>query len=215
MKDHYAILQCTPLSSLQEIRRQYRKLAQLHHPDKNPHDPYASARFQDILEAYETLSRPDKKAQWLEERWLRQFHQQSTGDAQFLTPHGILQKVVAFDRYLSTQDAFRSDKLGLSRQLLQLVSTEHLQCLQQYPEPEVSKTIIHFLLAAAKQVDYPSLSELWPKLESLAGEEITLIKQIQQTKQSIDNQRRLDALTIPVLLLTTAILCLCIYLFSK
>lgn len=61
MKDYYAILECTPMSTRDEIKRRYRKLAQQFHPDKNQDDKYAESRFHDIKEAYETLTQPAKK----------------------------------------------------------------------------------------------------------------------------------------------------------
>jgi DnaJ family protein C protein 7 len=39
-----------------DIKRAYRRLAIVHHPDKNPDDETAAERFKDVGEAYETLS---------------------------------------------------------------------------------------------------------------------------------------------------------------
>lgn len=57
-KDYYKILGITKDADDKEIKKAYRKLAVIHHPDKNPGDEAAEARFKDIGEAYETLSDP-------------------------------------------------------------------------------------------------------------------------------------------------------------
>src|SRR5436190_16727643 len=44
-----------------EIRRAYRRLARRYHPEVNPGDDEAEALFRRIVEAYETLSHPDKR----------------------------------------------------------------------------------------------------------------------------------------------------------
>jgi molecular chaperone DnaJ len=44
-----------------QIKKKYRKLAMQHHPDKNPDDETAEAKFKEITEAYEVLSDPEKK----------------------------------------------------------------------------------------------------------------------------------------------------------
>jgi hypothetical protein len=55
MKDYYAILGVGREADAIEIKRSYRKLAILYHPDKNP-DASAEALFKEINEAYEILS---------------------------------------------------------------------------------------------------------------------------------------------------------------
>lgn len=53
---YYDLLEIKTDASELEIKKAYRKLAIKHHPDKNPDDPEASARFQAIGEAYQVLS---------------------------------------------------------------------------------------------------------------------------------------------------------------
>lgn len=57
-KDYYKILEIDKSANENQIKKAYRKLAIVHHPDKNPGDENAEARFKDIGEAYETLSDP-------------------------------------------------------------------------------------------------------------------------------------------------------------
>jgi DnaJ family protein C protein 7 len=57
-KDYYKILGVEKTADDNTIKKAYRKLAIVHHPDKNPGDQQAEARFKDISEAYETLSDP-------------------------------------------------------------------------------------------------------------------------------------------------------------
>ncbi len=61
--DYYQILGVTYAASQQEIKRAYRKLAVIYHPDKNP-DPAAENIFKNINEAYDVLSDPAKKSRY-------------------------------------------------------------------------------------------------------------------------------------------------------
>lgn len=61
MKDYYYFLGVSRDASADEIRRAYRKLSLKYHPDKNDNDPYFSQRFQEVLEAYETLEDTDRR----------------------------------------------------------------------------------------------------------------------------------------------------------
>jgi molecular chaperone DnaJ len=60
-KDFYTILGVTKSSSAEEIKKAYRKLAMLHHPDKNLGNKKAEEKFKEISEAYDILSDPTKK----------------------------------------------------------------------------------------------------------------------------------------------------------
>src|SRR5215216_3052708 len=63
-KDYYATLGVTKSSTEKEIKQAYRKLARKHHPDVNPGDKGAEAKFKEINEAYEVLGDPDKRKKY-------------------------------------------------------------------------------------------------------------------------------------------------------
>lgn len=62
--DYYKVLGLDKGASISEIKKAYRKLARKHHPDLNPNDKEAQAKFQQINEANEVLSDPEKKKKY-------------------------------------------------------------------------------------------------------------------------------------------------------
>ena len=60
--DYYEVLTVSRDASDSELKTAYRKLAMQYHPDRNPNDPSAEAKFKECSEAYSVLSDPDKRA---------------------------------------------------------------------------------------------------------------------------------------------------------
>jgi curved DNA-binding protein CbpA len=64
-RDHYQILGIDPKASEDEIRKAYKKLARIYHPDLNPKRPRsAHDRFRRLQEAYDVLSDPISRQQY-------------------------------------------------------------------------------------------------------------------------------------------------------
>lgn len=63
-KDYYAILGVSKTASADEIKKTFRRLARKYHPDMNPGDKQAEARFKEVSEAYEVLSDPEKRQKY-------------------------------------------------------------------------------------------------------------------------------------------------------
>ena len=63
-KDYYQILGVSKNATDDEIKKAYRKLARKLHPDLNPNDKEAHKKFQEVNEANEVLSDPEKRKKY-------------------------------------------------------------------------------------------------------------------------------------------------------
>ena len=63
-RDYYEVLGVSKSASADEIKSAYRKLAMKYHPDRNPGDEEAKAKFQEASEAYEVLSNDEKRQRY-------------------------------------------------------------------------------------------------------------------------------------------------------
>ncbi len=63
-RDFYEILGLSRNAKPEEIKKAYRQKALKYHPDKNPGDATAEAKFKEAAEAYEVLSNPEKKSRY-------------------------------------------------------------------------------------------------------------------------------------------------------
>ncbi len=69
-KDYYAALGVAKDADAATIKKAYRKLARDLHPDKNPGNAQAEARFKEVSEAYDVLSDTKRRAEYDEARRL-------------------------------------------------------------------------------------------------------------------------------------------------
>src|ERR687887_127765 len=63
-KDYYSTLGVAKTATEKEVKQAFRKLARKFHPDVNPGDKTAEAKFKEINEAYEVLGDPEKRKKY-------------------------------------------------------------------------------------------------------------------------------------------------------
>jgi DnaJ-class molecular chaperone len=73
-KDYYEILELDKNATQEDIKKSYRKLSLLHHPDKNNNSQESINKIQDINEAYEILSNQEKKMMYDNQQNGMMFH---------------------------------------------------------------------------------------------------------------------------------------------
>ncbi|NWV46167.1 DNJB8 protein, partial [Daphoenositta chrysoptera] len=101
MVDYYKVLGVQKEASRDDIRKSYHKLALKWHPDKNPRNKEeAEKRFKEIIEAYETLSDPEKRLVYdksVEETRIHRERAAAGYNSSFASHHGFPHPEEAFE----------------------------------------------------------------------------------------------------------------------
>jgi curved DNA-binding protein CbpA len=214
LKDYYTILELPPSASLDEIKKAYRRLALIYHPDKKGNDPYSIAQFTEIKEAYETLTHPVKKDLYLQQRWYAQSIGQKRKQ-EVVTPVTVLKQLLELDRYSSRLDVHRMDKEGLYQYLLSLLSNENILTLNSFHEESVNKEIINSALKIGHYLTLHNAKNIAERLKKITGGNTELSDKIdefisRETRNDYWEQRRVWIIAIIV-----AILCVGIFVLAK
>lgn len=63
-RDYYEVLGVSKTVTAEEVKKAYRKLAMQYHPDRNPGDAEAEAKFKEVSEAFEVVADPEKRERY-------------------------------------------------------------------------------------------------------------------------------------------------------
>lgn len=214
LKDYYGLLEIETSATLQEIKKAYRKLALRYHPDKNQNDPYATAQFAAIKEAYEVLTHPSKKEYYLQQRW----YNQSAGirkTQDVITPVTVLKQSLELDKYVSTLDVFRLDKEGLKQYVLDLLPGSTIEELKKFNETETIREIVSTILRILHPLPKFFTNEITTRLSRLAERDEKADQLVAEFIRKTERKNRLEKYSLILIITVTIILCGLIYLAGR
>ena len=214
LKDYYTILQLPPSASLDEIKKAYRRLAHIYHPDKKGNDPYAAAQFTEIKEAYETLTHPAKKDLYLQQRWYAQSMGQRKKQ-EIATPVTVLKQLLELDRYTSRLDVHRMDKEGLYQYLISLFSDSTILMLNSFHEESVNKEIIHTSLKTGHYLTLNNAKDLAEKLKKIAEGNTDLSTNIEEFIHRASRNEYWEKRRVWIIAIIVALLCAGIFIIAS
>ena len=213
LKDHYRILGLPPSATQAEIRKAYRRLASELHPDKTQNDPYAKEKFHAVKEAYETLTNPQKKQEYLQQRW----YQQAVGqkmNSTVLTPETMLQQSLELEKHIRSIDHYRMDKEGLATQMAEWLSDDRIRILNGFEDARANDLIVASVLRCieplGKKQEEPLLAALRKLKVSPAGDAAILaFEAARKYSHSWDRYK------VWLMLLLVLAICLMIFFFAQ
>lgn len=211
-KDYYSIIGLGPSASLADIKKAYRELAMIYHPDKNQGDLYALARFNEIKEAYDVLTDPRRKQAYLQQRW-KNNAAGIKGGSEINTPVRLLKAVLDLDRHFSKVDVHRLDRMGMYGYVERLLSSENIAMLKMFGETAINDTIIQKILPVAQVLHEVESRRIYERLRLIAASD-AVSKELMQAVKKDRRRRSGEKYAVLVMAVITVLICLLIFVLS-
>ena len=184
-KDFYSVLGIRPNSTLNDIKKSYRKLAFKYHPDRNLGNLNTIEKFREIQEAYEILS--DTKAKMNYDSKYKEHYEpdtdktsgsQQNSASESFTPEVILRYFRKIEISLVGVEFKNINQDILYKNLSQLLDNSTIEFLHEYGDIETNNQIINVVLGCLNFSKFPNVEKLCVRLAKLAGSDNKKIEKI-------------------------------------
>lgn len=213
VKDYYRILGVAPGSDIPTIKKAFRRLALVHHPDKSNASAENSIYFQELQEAYQTLSDPYKREQYLYNRWL----EKSMGHQldQAMSANEILHLFIKAEQYLTQTDHYRTNSHHLLQQMLHTFSERRIQIILEGKNEQQILNTIDLALKLSNRLKANEIEKALQHFSQLLDPKPFLREEWLQLLEKKKRDESLEKWKLPMMLLITILLCLAIYRISR
>lgn len=167
-KDYYKILEISPAATIADIKKSFRRLALLYHPDRNFGSNLHEAKFKEIKEAYEVLSDARQRHEYNRQRnnkpqpEKKQTYRQPTAET-------ILNQTIALRKKISGADPHRINQYALYKQIQHLLAIQNILIVKNYNNLTINKRIIDEVIFCSQFLPFPYIEKICLHLTELAG----------------------------------------------
>ncbi len=207
----YAILGITTSATESEIKRAFRKLAHIYHPDKNSNPVYFE-QFKQIKKAYEILGNRESKR--LYDKSIQLEGRSNSSEPEIKNIQDLIRYFHLFEREMQQSDFrfinYDRIKWKLNYPIFLPLIKEFIQLGNKLEQQKLFKQVKYIL----SFLPYHELKAYQQKIEDCFSDEQDIISFYQLMKEkAID--AKWDQLKIPLVAILSALLCLGIYLLTK
>jgi molecular chaperone DnaJ len=176
-KNHYQVLDIPVNASLSEIKKAYRRLALVFHPDKHPDPMIAIPKFNEIKDAYQVLVDPTRRREYDREFQFQKYQQKEAPLAS--EADQVLQLCKELWVSIKKQDPFRMDQDFLYYQITQLLSSHHIRLLNNKANPILDQEIIVYLMDCSQALPFDKKRHLAQTWQMIARDNVENLARIQ------------------------------------
>lgn len=197
MKNFYKILEVAPTATNDEIKKSYRRLALKYHPDRNPENKTAEAKFKEVAEAYKVLSDEAERKEYdynfkkaaqtnSKNSSQEKAKTESAKKEESVTPLTFLSIFKDIRRKVSGIDKKRVNQRNLFDSINELLTDNNINFLLNWYDLKINRQIIAEVLECCRQLGYEThplhgfiyIERISQKLARLAGNDNETIQTI-------------------------------------
>src|SRR3954454_12534008 len=181
LKDYYKILELTPGASVADIKKSFRRLALLYHPDRNFGSNIHEAKFKEIKEAYDVLSDTKQRQEYNSRRREQANEQRHSYSHSHSHSHSyseprsrtenkktyshpnaqtILNQTVEFRKRITAIDPERMNKKAVYHHIQKLLAIQNILILKHSNDPKINKDFIDEILNCARFLLFPEVEKI-------------------------------------------------------
>lgn len=212
LKDHYKTLEVAPNASQKEIKKSFRRLALLYHPDKHSDHRLAHMQFLQLQEAYEVLKDERSRKAYDHERWLLGNFNQVY---QAFTPDFLISELEQLQRHLATINLYRLNHGLLRDYLLYQLGDEKMGILHMTAGAEKIARIQQLYLHAGAFLSLRDYKQVLTRLKILVVGFPENLDVLEQEERRVIKKLGIQKKLPWIFVLLTMLLCLAMYFYGR